>query len=226
MALSFHYKGSLKEASLLSDLIFEIEDICDTLRWKVKVFENSFPDNQFTETQNDKDYGIILTPPLCEPVSFVFDSTGKICNPMLKDILSKEGGNKEIKVITVQLDLNDDNPEPVISENNKDFNLEDIIHQVSIKNYSKKSTDYVQLLELIRYLSNKFLKDFSLTDEFGYWNSGDIHKLTKRMDSAQWLMDSFQQKLSEKSFSNPEEFIDFLKQLGTILKKSIKDEEE
>jgi hypothetical protein len=39
-------------------------------------------------------------------------------------------------------------------------------------------------------------------------------------------MDSFQQKLSEKSFSNPEEFIDFLKQLGTILKKSIKDEEE
>lgn len=101
-------------------------------------FENSFPDNQFTETQNDKDYGIILTPPLCEPVSFVFDSTGKICNPMLKDILSKEGGNKEIKVITVQLDLNDDNPEPVISENNKDFNLEDIIHQVSIKNYSKK----------------------------------------------------------------------------------------
>ena len=31
MALSFHYKGSLKEASLLSDLIFEIEDICDCL---------------------------------------------------------------------------------------------------------------------------------------------------------------------------------------------------
>ncbi|MBK6782977.1 MAG: hypothetical protein IPG79_03895 [Saprospiraceae bacterium] len=79
---------------------------------------------------------------------------------------------------------------------------------------------------MIRYLSNKFLKDFSLTDEFGYWNSGDIHKLTKKMDSAQCLMDSFQQKLSEKSFSNPEEFIDFLKQLGTILKKSIKDEEE
>jgi hypothetical protein len=226
MALSFHYKGSLKEASLLSDLIFEIEDICETLQWKVTIFENTFPDNQFTKEKNDKDYGIIMIPPLCDPVSFVFDSTGKICNPMMKDILSKEGGPKEIKVITVQLNLNDENPEPVISENDKDFNLDDIIHQVSVKNFSKNSSDYVHLLELIRYLSKKFLKEFSLTDEFGYWNSGDIQKLAKKMDSAQWIMDSFQQKLSEKSFSNPEEFIDFLKQLGSILKKSIKDEEE
>lgn len=209
----------------MPEMVYEIEDICQSLHWPVNIFEPNFPDNTFISPNDKKSYGIIFTPTECEPVFFVFDSTGRLWNPFLQEILSKEGP-KEVKVITVHLNLDDDNPEPVISEGGKDFDVNDILYQISVKTQNANPSTHIQILELIRYLSDKYLADFNMTDDSGYWETGDVDTLNKRFYSAKWIIQEFHEKLSEKSFSNPEEFIKFIKHLGSLLKKSLKEEEE
>ncbi|MFZ1706053.1 MAG: hypothetical protein WAT79_17030 [Saprospiraceae bacterium] len=225
MGLHFAYKGKLKAATLLPELIYEVEDICHSLHWPVKVFEQIFPDNTFQDKVDDRSYGIFFSPPEFEAIGFVLNSEGRIWNPYLKEALSN-GGSDEIKVITVQLNLDDENPEPVISENDKEVNWEEIVYQYSVKSNNPDASTYVQIIELIRYLSEKFFDEFSMQDDSGYWDKKDIHLLTKRLSTTSWLIEELHKKLSKKSFKDPEDFLQYMKQLGTFIKKNIKEEEE
>lgn len=225
MGLHFHYKGRLKEAVQLPDLVYELEDICQTLSWSVHLFETVYPGDQFLTEAGKKPYGILINPKDCEPVLFAFDGTGRLWNPFMLDILEK-GNDAEVKVITVQLNLDDDNPEPVISEHDKEFDMDLILYQVSVKTNIEDPSAYIQLLELIRYISNKYLDDFSLTDDAGYWASGNTEKLSKRMFTSKLLLDELHEKIAEQSFKNPEEFLDFIKKISAMLKKNLKDDSE
>lgn len=225
MGLHFHYKGRLREASKLPDLVYELEDICQTLSWSVQLFETNFPNDQFLEDAGKKPYGLLFTPADCDPVLFKFDATGRMWNPFLLEMLEK-GKDAEVKIITVQLNLDDDNPEPVISEQSKDFDLDLIVYQISVKTTIEEPSAYIQLLELIRYISSKYLDDFSLTDDAGYWATGNTEKLSKRMFTSKLLLDELHEKISEQSFKNPEEFLDFIKKISAMLKKNLKDESE
>ncbi|MBK8621437.1 MAG: hypothetical protein IPN79_06685 [Saprospiraceae bacterium] len=225
MGLQFQYSGRLKEAGLLQDLMNEIEDICDTLRWPVDVNESKFEEELFSESVGKDNYGISFTPTDCDPVFFVFNSQGRLWNPFMKDILSDDHP-KEIKVFTVQLNLNDDDPEPVIMEGNKEVDLDILVYKITVKTKTNNPSSYIQLIELIRYISEKYFIDFELIDDSGFWKTKNVDVLTKRMISAKLILDELHQKMSEMSFKDPEDFLDFIKQLSKTLKQSLKDEEE
>ena len=188
MGLSFHYRGRLKSATTLPSLVDEVEDICKVLNWKCSVFETEYPDNKFVTPINDSDYGILFSPPSCEPVSLVFDSEGKIYTPWLKEILNKHKSG-EVKVITVKLNLDDDNPVPEISEESEDFDPLDMVYSISVKTQFAGAESHVQLMELLRYLSEKYLTEFHIQDESDYWNTRNAEKLHEKKNKIKQFMD-------------------------------------
>ena len=84
MGVSIHYSGQLKDAALLPLLVEELEDIGKILGWKSTCFLRNYPNNQFELLASDNDYGIMVSPPECEPVILVFDGEGYIYAPWLK----------------------------------------------------------------------------------------------------------------------------------------------
>lgn len=218
MGLSFHYRGRLKSATTLPSLVDEVEDICKVLNWKCSVFETEYPDNKFVAPINDSDYGILFSPPSCEPVSLVFDSEGKIYTPWLKEILNKHKSG-EVKVITVKLNLDDDNPVPEISEESEDFDPLDMVYSISVKTQFAGAESHVQLMELLRYLSEKYLTEFHIQDESDYWNTRNAEKLHEKMNKINQFMDTFHDMMDNQNIKDPKDFIAFLKQLSMQIKK-------
>ena len=89
MGVSIHYSGQLKNAALLSSLVEEVEDIAKILDWTYTIFLREYPNNQFEAKASDNDYGIMVSPPECEPVVFVFDHKGHIYAPWLKQFFTE-----------------------------------------------------------------------------------------------------------------------------------------
>ncbi|MBK8051874.1 MAG: hypothetical protein IPK35_01000 [Saprospiraceae bacterium] len=212
MGLSFHYRGKLKNAQMLPSFVEEIEDICQILNWKTSVFDTEYPDHKFTSPPNNEDYGIIFTPPECEPVCFVFDSEGNIYVPWLKDILNKNESG-EVKVITVQLNLTDDGLEPVVSEKSEGFDPKLLVYQVHVKTQFAGAETHIKVIELLKYLSGKYLDDFELIDESKYYETGNIELLQDKLNVINEFLDSFQEMLNEATIKSPKDFIRLLKKI-------------
>lgn len=225
MGLSFHYKGRLKRAKLLTSLVEEVEDICEILNWKTSVFETTYPNNKFIKPINKQDYGIIFIPPECEPVVLVFDSAGKIYVPWLKDILNKKD-NGEIRVITLQLNLTDDGLEPIISEKKDDFDTNLIVYQVHVKTQFAGTETHIKVIELIKYLSGKYLKDFELIDESQYYETGNTEILQDKLSIINDFLDSFQEILNNTKIETPSDFIKLIKKMSKKDKDKGKDKAE
>lgn len=218
MGLTFHYKGHLKSAKNLPDLIHEVEDICKILGWKSKVFEIEYPNHQFVTPVDDSNYGILILPTFCEQVSLVFDSEGKICNPELKEIISKHS-NDEIKVITINLNLDDENPEPIISESTEGFDPTEILYNISVKTSFSDNDSYIQLMELLRYLSSKYLESFFLNDSSDYWVTKNPDKIKDKTNKINFFMDHFNELIQNESIKNPNEFLAHIKRLSQEIRK-------
>ncbi len=218
MGLSFHYRGRLNTASELPKFIDEVEDICRILNWKHAVFNTLYPDDKFISPVNDEDYGIVFTPPSCEPVCLAFDSEGKLYTPWLKEIIKKQASG-EVKVITVQLNLNETDPVPVVSENSENFDPEDILYSISVKTQNAGSETHIKVIELIRYLSQKYLADFKILDESHYWETRDPENLNNQMDMIHHFMDTFHDMISNEKIQSQDDFMSFIKKLSLQVKK-------
>jgi len=223
MGLTFHYKGQLKLANHLPYLIHEVEDICKILGWKSKVYEAEYPNHQFVTPVNDSNYGILIIPPSCEQVSLVFDSEGKICYPELKEIISKHP-NDEIKVITINLNLDAENPEPIISESTEGFDPSEILYNISVKTNFSDNDSYIQLMELLRYLSSKYLDSFFLKDGSDYWDTKNPNNINEKTNKINFFMEHFNDMIQNESIKNPNEFLAHIKRLSQEIKKMEEEE--
>lgn len=217
MSLSFHYRGRLISAEQLPHLVAEVEDICGILGWKVTVFDTHYYNDKFISPIDIKDYGVLFSPPNCAPVSLVFDSEGRIFAPMMKEILIKHQAG-EVKVITVKLNLDDENPTPEISEEMEEFDPSELVYSISVKSQFSGAESYVKLMELLRYLSEKYLTEFHMHDESDYWNTRNTDKLNEKMNKINQFMDTFHDMIEGQNIKTPKEFIAFLKLLGKQIK--------
>lgn len=221
MGLSFHYKGRLTSASELNTFVEEMEDICKVFDWKFSVLSTEYPNNEFVSPLNDEDYGVIFTPQDCEPVSIIFDSEGRIYNPWMKDIITKHEEG-QVKVITVQLNLDDDELNPVFTENSEDFDPLDMVYTVSVKTQFSTAEQHIKIIELLRYISGKYFSDFEMIDESGYWTSRNPEKLDAKLNKLTEFIDRFEDMVSNEVIKSPEDFLKFIKKLS----QQIKDKEK
>jgi hypothetical protein len=101
MGLSFHYKGSFNTKASLSELIDEVTDVAVTNNWTYHIFEKEFSPKELGKKKfNDKMYGIVFSPPKCEPVFISFLSNGIIAGTtylQFYDTLKKYGPSVSVK---------------------------------------------------------------------------------------------------------------------------------
>lgn len=221
MGLSFHYKGRLTSASELNTFVEEVEDICKVFDWKFSVLNTEYPNDKFVSPLNEDDYGVIFTPDECEPVTLIFDSEGRIYNPWMKDIIAKHDEG-QVKVITVQLNLDEEELNPIFTEDSDDFDPLDMVYTVSVKTQFTTAEQYVKIIELLRYISGKYFSDFEMIDESGYWTSRNPEKLDAKLNKVTEFIDRFEDMVSSEVIKSPEDFLKFIKKLS----QEIKDKEK
>lgn len=221
MGLSFHYKGRLTSASELNTFVEEVEDICKVFDWKFSVLNTEYPNDKFVSPLNEDDYGVIFTPDECEPVTLIFDSEGRIYNPWMKDLIAKHDEG-QVKVITVQLNLDEEELNPIFTEDSEDFDPLDMVYTVSVKTQFTTAEQHVKIIELLRYISGKYFSDFEMIDESGYWTSRNPEKLDAKLNKVTEFIDRFEDMVSSEVIKSPEDFLKFIKKLS----QEIKDKEK
>lgn len=221
MGLSFHFKGKLTFASELPTFVEEVEDICKVFDWRFSVLSIVYPNDQFVSPINEEDYGVIFSPHDCEPVTLIFNSEGRIYNPWMKDIITKHEEG-QVKVITVQLNLEDEEITPIFTEDSESFDPLDMVYTVSVKTQFTTAEQHVRIIELMRYISGKYFSDFELIDESGYWNSRNPEIIDGKLNKVSEFIEKFEDLVSNESIKSPEDFLTFIKKLS----QQIKDKEK
>ena len=147
MGLSFHYSGSISKPEMLSSLIDEIQDIAKVFNWKYFIFNQSFPENQFTKSDyNEEIYGISFTPPQCETIPICFLSNGRMSDYSNLCFYGKTEVRAE----------------------------HEYLYRISVKTQYAGSEMHQVIIQLFRYLNQKYFTDFKLSDEGNYWETNDL----------------------------------------------------
>ncbi len=174
MGLSIHYSGTIKDYSLIEELVAEVEDICKTLDWEYNVFtkKNLGNDTRHIENPDFINYtmedlkGISFAPKDCEPVILTFFPSGKLCS-FLKLMYNNPRTN----------DL--------------------MVEVVSTKTQYAGLDAHMAVLNLLQYLKDKYFSVFELSDEGNYWATKDKKVLEENFSRYNFLMDTVAEALSD-----------------------------
>ncbi len=168
MGLSIHYSGRFNPKASLSEMIAEVKDIADLYNWKYAVFNDSFPSDKLNKTTYSQDiYGICFTPPKCETVFLSFLSNGKMSSPL-------------------NLQFYGNSP-------NADYKK--YIYMLFVKTQYAGVEIHKLIVHLFKYLSDKYLLDFTVIDEGYYWETGDEKLLENTFKKYTALIENFTDSL-------------------------------
>ncbi len=162
MGLSIYYDGKLKSPASLPFLIEEVKDVAEVHNWKYTIFKDTFPNKTFTAKFSNDVFGITFSPPKSEPVCLCFTSHGHLISPWL-----------------FEFDLNNG------------LEKEDISLGVFTKTQYAGVGAHKIIIDLFRYLSEKYFKEFKMIDESGYWETGDVKIMKSTFKRYNDLMDDF-----------------------------------
>lgn len=183
MGLSIYYNGTFKKNALLSEMIEEVKDIGDVYKWKYYIFERKFPKDSIGKKEFNKNiYGILFSPPKCEPVTLCFLSNGRMGNPFMLEYWLK-------------------------SKNKKDKKL--VFGNVTKTQYAGVEVHAI-IINLFRYLSKKYFENFTVIDEGKFWETNDEILLRKTFKDWGELIDGFTdalENLENKKVESLEELI-------------------
>lgn len=198
MGLSFHYSGRIANPESLSDLIEEVVDICKVYHWKYFIFDRQFPPNSIGKPDyTDCLYGICFTPPECETVDVSFLSNGRMSGP----ILLQNWGDSD-----------------VIEERY-------YLYLISVKTQYAGMDIHRNIIQLFRYLNEKYLADFTMSDEGEYWETNDVNVLKRNFKRYTDLIDGFAFALEHQDKKEDENLETYLLRLAQQLQDRRKEEE-
>jgi len=150
MGLSFHYSGSFRKKASLLQMIEEVKDIAEINRWNYTVFNTEFPSGQFGKKNfDDEFYGITFSPPESEPVWLCFLSNGKLCSPVNVRLVGDSADARQRKYL----------------------------YTLSTKTQHAGFHAHIQIIDLLKYLKEKYFEDLKVSDEGKYWETGDVKLL-------------------------------------------------
>ncbi|MEC5164428.1 hypothetical protein RCH18_000144 [Flavobacterium sp. PL11] len=168
MGLSVHYKGQLKKSSSLKHLIDALADIAKTEMWNYFIFEEQFPNQSFSLVSNTENlYGIMITPPECEPLCISFLENRRMCGIINFNIL--------------RLD-------PSIGK--------ELIYSVSTKTQHAGAEIHKKLILILDYINTNYLVDFECYDEGQFWETRNTQLLDEIFERHTNLISSFTDSFS------------------------------
>ena len=186
MGLSIHYNGHIKEAKLLPSLIEEVKDVSETYGWKYHIYEEIFPNEELTNKMSlNHVFGISFTPSNCETLSLTFLNTGIMVCPARLTFF----GNSQ-------------------NEEEKAF-----VYTVSVKTQYGGVVLHQFIIHFLKYLNSKYFKDFSVSDESDYWETGDEQRMRSQFKNYDTLLDNFSLALETFPIDDRESMIDYINRL-------------
>ncbi len=221
MGISIHYRGKLRQASDLPGLVEEVEDIASILGWDYTTVRAVYPDHAFAFPPDNKEYGISIHPQDCEPVTLIFNSEGRLFSPSLKKMIDRDSSG-EFKAISIRIDLNEEDLNPIVSNASYDEIESDLIYNVSIRTDFQDLQSHNKLVDLLRYLGNKYLDDFVLTDESSQVEMLDMDASRIKFDGADFVVQLLLSTLENKDLRSSEDLLKFIKEFRKLLRKNKK----
>ena len=120
---------------------------------------------------NDEDIkGVSFAPDKSEPVFLTFNPDGRMLSPI----------NVMCKNIYDDVQLN-----------------KDLTYTASTKTQFAGMDAHIAIIDFLKHLSKKYLKEFTLTDEGYYWETGDKNLLRKQFSKYEVAMDIFLEVLKD-----------------------------
>ena len=164
MGLTINYTGNFIPYASLSEMIEEVKDTAEIYKWKYHIFETQFPENNFDDTNFNEDiYGIFFLPPSCEPVLLCFLSNGRMANPFMFQHWLQSKDKKD----------------------------EHLIYGNFTKTQYAGIEIHKQIIHFLKHLSKKYLMNFKVIDEGGYWDTEDEKVLQDNFNRYTNLIENF-----------------------------------
>ena len=186
MGLSFHFSGRLRKAEYLSPLIEEIKDVSNVYGWKYYMFETRFPNDSFeNHTSFEEVYGICFTPTKCETVSLTFLSNGAMVCPACIAFFAHSDDETE----------------------------RSYIYTISVKTQFAGVVVHQFVIQLFKYLNNKYFEDFKLEDESYYWETGDENLMRERFKLYDTLLDNVELSIQTFPIESGEDIVSYFERL-------------
>lgn len=193
MGLSIHYSGSIANPEILPELISEVQDIVKIYDWPCEVYQRAFPENQFGRTTFlNAIYGISFTPPGCESVFICFLSNGKMSSPVLLQLYGKTEIETEKKYLYI----------------------------ISVKTQFAGAGIHMMVVQLFRYLSQKYFARFNMSDEGNYWETSDEKVLKENFKKFSALLNSFCSSIEKHPFRTNESIENYFTRLMKIIREN------
>jgi hypothetical protein len=191
MGLSIHYSGRFNPSASLQEMVEEVVEIIKVYHWEHAIFETRFPKGGFDEPYNEKIYGIIFSPPSCEPVFLTFLSNGRMSNDTHLRFFGNSSDEKKQKYL----------------------------YMLSTKTQYAGIKTHMLLIHLLKYLTNKYLQEFRLTDEGNYWETGDEKLLEATFNRYHDLVNSVADALETFPLKTGETMEEYLSRLISRINK-------
>lgn len=145
---------------------------------------------------DDEIKGVSFAPEKSEPVFLTFNADGRMLSPtniMIKDIFDGVRFDKEL------------------------------IYSTSTKTQFAGIDAHIAIIKLLKYISAKYLKDFILSDEGYYWETGDEKVLSGHFEEYNFLLDSVSEAFTNMKFDPGETPESMVERIERILKEKFKD---
>ena len=186
MGLSIHYSGSFNTKASLQAMIEEVKDIVEIYKWRYYVFEDQFPaDSPGKAEYNQNIYGICFTPPECETVWLCFLSNRKMSSPVNLQFFGNSTNKQE----------------------------QEYLYMLSVKTQYAGIEIHKIIIHILKHLSGKYLRDFTLSDEGQYWETGDEKLLQDTFTRYTVLIESFASSIENYPRNSGESFEAYFERL-------------
>jgi len=183
MGLTIHYNGAFSSGAFLPAMIEEVKDIAEVHRWPYHIYETDFPDYDFTTETFD---GKVYGISLTPPQSETVSLTF-LSNGRLSNTLwlnyLKDDGSKEY------------------------------LYMLFTKTQFAGWQIHRQIVHILKYISQKYLRHFNVDDEGMYWETGDINILQERFKEYSALLDKFSSGLEMMPMNPGESHEDYFKRI-------------
>ncbi len=198
MGLTIHYSSKFNPKANLADMIEEVEDIAKQMKWKYRIYETEFPEGSLKKRKyDDKLYGICIMPPECEPVVFSFLSNGRMSSSLQLGFYGKSTNAFEKK----------------------------LLYMMFTKTQFAGWQVHAIIINMFKYISNKYFLNFELKDEGHYWETGSEITLRKHFGLYEDLLSKFTTAFETIPANENEDFMDYIKRMGKWVRKMQKEQE-
>ncbi|HYW96581.1 MAG TPA: hypothetical protein VE870_13385 [Bacteroidales bacterium] len=192
--MTIHYSGRFKEGASLSKMIREVQDVAEANNWKFHVFNPEFP-HDIPPGVDKNLYGIIFSPPECEPVCLTFLSNKRMTGPTQVEHFLEAPNEEERK----------------------------FAYMLFTKTQYAGTDIHKRIIHLFKYLDKQYFDEFEVHDEGKYWETGDSHILEKTYRKYCNAIDSFNDALQNLPNKEGENLEEYLMRLARMVNKGKKD---